>query len=984
MKATIQMLILMLLGISIIEAQQYTISTFAGGGLPVNIPGTSASLGGTPSFLFAEFDRVFGIATDPVGNCFIASSTYNVVVRLDATTGILTLVAGNGTAGFSGDNGPATSAQLNDPRNVTVDSSGNLYIADAGNARIRKVSNGVITTIAGNGTYGFSGDNGPATSAQLSGRFEGLGIAVDSKGNLYIADFDNSRVRKVSSGVITTVAGNGTQGFSGDNGPATNAQLMYPTAVAVDATGNLYIADVNGQRIRRVSNGVITSVAGNGTAGFSGDSGPATSAQLSNPDGVAVDSAGNLYIADSNNSRIRKVSNGVITTVAGSGMAGFSGDNGSATSAALYFPQGIAVDATGSFFIADTGSRRVRKVSNGVITTIAGGGESLGDNGSATVAQFSTPVGVAVDAGGSLYVADVENNRIRKVSNGVITTVVGSGTSGGACDQSAGVAVDTAGDLYSVSSGTICVVSNGVITTIASGLEYPHNTTVDSAGNLYVADVGNNRVVKVSNDVTTTVAGGGSSLGDHGPATSAKLSNPHGVAVDSAGNVYIADTGNSRIRMVSNGTITTVVGNGTAGFSGDNGPATSAELSAPTDIVVDTVGNLYIADSVFGRIRKVSKGVITTIAGGGSSFGDNGPATSAQLSSPESLAVDLAGNVYIADTGNQRIRVLTPSSSSSCTYSLSSTLLQAPAGGGNLNLTLTTTAGCAWSISDLPDWISVSGPTSGSGSATLSLIVAANSGPPHSVQISVAGIAVTVNQASNLLLVSAGGVVNDASYTAPVAPGSIAAIFGNFLLAAPVSDSSFPLSTSLDGLSFQFSGAPLAPLFYANFGQVNAQVPWELADQSQATITATNGSQTSTPEPVSIATYAPGIFTLIGGGTGQGAILGANNQLANSTNPAVAGSTVVQIFCTGLGPVTNQPQTGVAAPTEPLSQTTTPPRVMMGGAPAQVQFSGLAPGYVGLYQVNALVPQAATKGNAVPVVISIGGVQSNTVTIAVQ
>jgi uncharacterized protein (TIGR03437 family) len=231
------------------------------------------------------------------------------------------------------------------------------------------------------------------------------------------------------------------------------------------------------------------------------------------------------------------------------------------------------------------------------------------------------------------------------------------------------------------------------------------------------------------------------------------------------------------------------------------------------------------------------------------------------------------------------------------------------------------------------------------------LAVVANSGAPRSAQITVAGIAVTVNQASNLLLVSAGGVVSDASYTAPVAPGSIAAIFGNFLLLAPVSDSSFPLSTSLAGLSFQFSGAPLAPLFYANFGQVNAQVPWELAGQSQTTITASNGSQTSTPEPVGLATYAPGIFTINGGGTGQGAILGANNNLADSTNAAIAGSTVVQIFCTGLGPVTNQPQTGAAAPTNPLARTTTQLTVMIGGAPAQVQFSGLAPGYVGLYKM---------------------------------
>src|ERR1019366_9345320 len=213
--------------------------------------------------------------------------------------------------------------------------------------RIRKVSNGVITTVAGNGTSGNIGDNGPATGAQLN---YPTGVAVDSAGNLYIADQYNHRIRKVSNGVITTVAGSGTAGFSGDNGPATSAQLYYPAGVAVDAAGNLYIADQYNHRIRKVSNGVITTVAGSGTAGFSGDNGPATSAQLSGPGGVAADSAGNLYIADTSNYRIRKVSNGVITTAAGGGSGG---DNGPATSAQLNYPAGVAVDSAGNLYIAD-------------------------------------------------------------------------------------------------------------------------------------------------------------------------------------------------------------------------------------------------------------------------------------------------------------------------------------------------------------------------------------------------------------------------------------------------------------------------------------------------------------------------------------------------------------------------------------------------------------------------------------------------------
>jgi trimeric autotransporter adhesin len=265
------------------SSQTYTISTFAGGGLPVNIPATSAGL-----------DPIYFVTADRAGNLFFVDQ--GSVLLLNATTGVLTLVAGIGTPGFSGDNGPATSAQLNYPCGVAVDSAGNLYIAELNNNRIRRVSNGVITTVAGNGTPGFSGDNGPATGAELAGP---EGVAVDSAGNLYIADTGNSRIRRVSNGVITTVAGNGCGsngcGFSGDNGPATSAELTNAEGIAVDSAGNLYIADTYNQRIRRVSNGVITTVAGNGARGFGGDNGPATSAGLSGPAGVAVDSAGNLY-----------------------------------------------------------------------------------------------------------------------------------------------------------------------------------------------------------------------------------------------------------------------------------------------------------------------------------------------------------------------------------------------------------------------------------------------------------------------------------------------------------------------------------------------------------------------------------------------------------------------------------------------------------------------------------------------------------------
>ena len=471
--------------------------------------------------------------------------------------------------------------------------------------------------MAGNGTQGFSGDDGPATSAQLNAP---SGVAVDPAGNLYIADYGDNRIRKVSNGVITTVAGNGTSGNIGDNGPATGAQLNYPTGVAVDSAGNLYIADQYNHRIRKVSNGVITTVAGSGTAGFSGDNGPATSAQLYYPAGVAVDAAGNLYIADTWNSRVRKVSNGVITTVAGSGTEGFSGDNGPNTSAQLAGPGGVAADSAGNLYIADTSNYRIRKVSNGVITTAAGGG-SGGDNGPATSAQLNYPAGVAVDSAGNLYIAD-----------------------------------DV---LY----------SNGF--------------------NGY--SPGNGRIRKVSNGVITTVSGGGSG-GDNGPATSAQLSGICYVAVDSAGVLYIADPGNDRIREVSNGVIVTVTGNGTRGFSGDGGPATGA-----------------------------------------------------QLYGPDGVAVNSAGNLFIADTDNDRIRVLIPSGAS-CSVSVAPLALSPAASGGDLTVTIRTSPSCAWAIQSLPGWITFSGAAVGTGPGNVTLSVAANSGGPRTATVSIAGVAVPVTQ----------------------------------------------------------------------------------------------------------------------------------------------------------------------------------------------------------------------------------------------
>jgi sugar lactone lactonase YvrE len=637
-----------------ILAQQYTISTFAGGGAP-------------PSSVPASSVRIpvsYGIAVNSVGDVYFASG--NSVMKVDSN-GILTRIAGTGQYGISSDGASATNAQLAWPAGLAIDGAGNLYIAENAAHRVRKVSpQGIINTVAGTGSAGYSGDGGPATSAQLNWP---VGLALDTAGNLFIADVANQVIRKVSpNGVISTIATglNEAEGVAVDasgslyitdyststddcgdifysgrvlKAPPSGATttifggigeypLYLPRGIALDSAGNVYVADSQGQllklsqaggvstidagfaapanvatdssgnvyasdglgRLVRISvDGTRVDLVGDGVDGnYWGDSGKATDSGLNVPLGVALDNSGNLYIADSGNNRVRKVApDGSISTFAGNGTPGFSGDGGPATAAELAAPTGLAFDANGNLYIADRLNNRIRKVSaDGTISTVAGRGDfnpPLGDGGPATSAALAGPSGVAADAAGNLYIADTSFFLIRKVSPaGIITTVAGT-------------------NYYDPSS---------------SNVGFPLDLTLDQAGNLYIATL--TTILKLApGGALATIAGGGNGTapsGDGGPATSATILPAVGVALDSAGDIFISggnlsgfpQFGTGYVREITpDGIIHTIAGNGTTGYSGDGGAATAASLSTSAgEIAVDSAGTIYFAD-VFNNVIRV-------------------------------------------------------------------------------------------------------------------------------------------------------------------------------------------------------------------------------------------------------------------------------------------------------------------------------------------------------------------------------------------
>lgn len=1010
--------------------QPYTISTIAG---------TDRLLDGHAANTVPLRGPV-AVAVDSSGNLYIADSLDNRIRKVD-TSGNISTFAGTGSPGYNGDRIKAVDAQVNFPDSVALDNNGNLYFADAGNATIRIISpDGIINTVAGNGTRGLLGDNGPALQAQI----DPVAVAVDTQGNLYISTNDN-HIRKVDAkGIITTIAGTGVSAYSGDNGPANLAAISLVPAMVADAKGNLYLADLYNGYVRMIDGqGIIHPIAGTGQFGgfnsFS-DSIPALEA-LMLPSGLALDRTGtSLYIADQdlNHTVVDRLdlTSGLIHIFAGNGNPGFLGDGGMPLNAEFNSPSAVAVDSASNVYVADYLNQRVRKIVRNTVSTVAG--TSIGDGGSATSAFLNFPQGLAVDAANNLVIADTGNSEARRVVLGGAVNSFGK-----LLAAPITAAVDSSGNFFVsdnepvllkiAKTGSTSIVAgksgqpgysgdNGAAT--SATITNPTGVAVDAAGDVYFTDDTNNRIRKVAGatGIITTIAGNGNLQysGDRGPALSAGM-DPFDIAVDAQGSLYVADNRNHRVRKIGlDGNITTVAGNGIAGYTGDGGPATSAELAFPTGVAVDSAGYLYIGDYNNSVVRRVTpNGLITTIAGTPQVYtpaaGDGGPAVGAQLD-PFRVALDAAGNVYVSDSLNDRVRKLTPLAVTAASLkAVSGDKQSATVGlplGDPLVVKVSDASGAGVPgvvvnfTANPPGTATLSATqliTLNDGTASVNVTLGATAGS-FTVTASAAGLAnATFSGTANPAVsptapvISAVGIVS-AGLSAPpvttVSSNGIATIFGDKFAPAGTArqvgqqdlvDGKIP--TTLAGACAVF-GTQLAPILNVYPGQLNVQVPQlPPGDVEVQVITkcGTADAETSNSEAVTIAAASPEFFYFTHTASGHNAIAAINAKTSVSIGsqglvpgvpfiPAMRGD-ILTLFGTGFGMTDPSFFPGVLP--GGAAQVTASTSITFGGVPlaaSDILYVGVTSN-AGLYQVNLRVPDGVPDGDQ-PLVLTVGGVQS--------
>ena len=673
------------------------VTTLAGtAGSTGNVDGTGAA---------ARFAGPSSLAIDSADNLYVADSL-NHVIRKITPAGVVTTLAG--TAGSLGaTDGTGAAARFNNPRGIVCAADGTLYVADTGNNSIRKIAaDGAVTTLAGM-TNTVGGADGTASAARFN--FPNS-ITLDQSGNLIVADENNCTIRRVTTGgVVTTIAGlAGAQGRV--NGSGANARFNQPTGVAVDGSGNIYVVDYVNQLIRRIAaNGNVTTVAGTGgsTGSYDGTGHSMSPVFLRNPTSAAVDGAGNLYVADTLNHSIRKITpSGVTTLLAGDGSTAGS-TNGTGAAARFNAPVGIALDAAGNAYVADAANHLIRKISPaGEVTTLAGKvGEPGHVDGAADAARFDFPSSVAVDGAGNVFVVDYANHVIRQIApGGSVTTLAGAVGQPGSADGVGGsarfryprdIALDASGNLYVADTGNSSIrriSPGGLVVTLAGGsgatgaadgtgsaarFENPVGLGVDAGGNVFVADSGNSTLRKVTpGGVVTTIGGSPGSIGStDGVGTAARFNHPTDIAVNAAGTLYIVDNRNHTIRKGTlpgspdDGDTGGGSGGGGSGGGGSGGGGNGGGLPGdgtigtgvllqPVGMAADAFGNLYVADTANHVIRKIGQDSVVTVFAGriGTAGSADGKGDAARFNSPMGIAFDGGNNLIVADSGNFTIR----------------------------------------------------------------------------------------------------------------------------------------------------------------------------------------------------------------------------------------------------------------------------------------------------------------------------------------